>query len=861
MIQFTKARFVKRNFWQLISSGVAAVFLLFLFIKAQPVDSVMHNSLTSDLRELQTRDTELGEAVLQHHYQLFHNYDAVNAIMQRMLALSAALPQYQENGSLPDTPEVMRELSVLQRQVEQKAAALEEFKSNNAVTKTALIYLPRTVNFVLAQLHGTDTLQREKFENLLRNALLMTANQNSYAQEILTQDINEVDQIIPGLPQHVRASAELAVRHAKSILEYENGMPGLLAQLGSYGKDHVGAGLEQIYLGQYQLQQRTATNYRLLLFLAALLMLGYAIYAYYRMREREQQLRIAAAAFETHEGIMIYGPDRRILRVNRAFTRLTGYSAEEVIGQIPDILRSGLHDAKFFSDRWETLVREKYWQGEVWNRHKDGKVYPVWLTTSAVSDADGQVTHYVSVFTDITLRKEAEEQIHRLAFYDPLTKLPNRRLLMDRLHHAMASSIRTGDHGVILFIDLDNFKTLNDTKGHDVGDLLLIEVAQRLQACVRAGDTVARLGGDEFVVMLGNLSDDVEQAVTHAKMAGENIRESLSQPYLLLDFEHHSSCSIGISLFHAEDVSVDDLLKRADTAMYEAKAAGRNTLRFFDPDMQAVLEARVILESDLRHAINQKQFNLFYQIQVNADSLPIGAEALLRWMHPVRGMVLPSEFIPLAEKNGLILPIGQWVMETACAQIKAWAANPLTNEMQLAVNVSARQFYQPDFVEQVRVALYMAGADPARLKIELTESVILDNINDAIAKMYQLKEIGVSFSMDDFGTGYSSLAYLTQLPLDQLKIDQSFVNNIGTKSTDAVIVQTVIGMANILGMEVIAEGVATEAQRAFLEHAGCMAYQGHLFSIPVPSAEFGELLLRGFAQDRAGVYGSSPTAP
>lgn len=848
MIRIADTRFLKRNFWQLISFGVAAIGLLFLFIKAQPVNSVTHNSLTGDLRELQTRDTELAEAVLQHHYQLFHNYDAVNAIMQRMQALGAVFPQYQENGSLPDTPEVMRELSVMQRQVGQKAAALEKFKSNNAVTKNALIYLPRMVNRVLAQLNRADTLRRGKFEHLLLNALLMTTNQNSHAQEILKQDIAEIEKIIPGLPGHAQASAELAVRHAKSILENENGMPGLLSQLGSHGNDHVGAGLEQLYLNQYQVQQRIATNYRLLLFLAAMLMLGFAINAYYRMRERGQQLRIAAAAFETHEAIMIIDPDRRILRVNGAFTRLTGYSAEEAIGQTPDMFKSGRHDAKFFRDRWETLAREKYWQGEVWNRHKDGKVYPVWLTTTAVSDADGQVSNYVSVFSDITLRKEAEEQIHQLAFYDPLTKLPNRRLLMNRLNHSMVAGTRTGHHGVILFIDLDNFKTLNDTKGHDVGDLLLVEVAQRLQACVRAGDTVSRLGGDEFVVMLGSLSEDAEQAVAHAKAAGENIRDSLSQPYLLRDFEYYSSCSIGISLFRAHDVSVDDLLKRADTAMYEAKTAGRNTLRFFDPDMQAALEARVILESDLRDAITEQQFHLLYQVQMNADSQPVGAEALLRWMHPTRGVVLPNEFIPMAEKNGLILSIGQWVLETACAQIKAWAANPLTSQLQLAINVSARQFHQPDFVAQVRVAVLMAGADPTRLKIELTESVVLDDINEAIAKMHELKEFGVRFSMDDFGTGYSSLAYLTQLPLDQLKIDQSFVRNIGTKSTDAVIVQTIIGMANILGMEVIAEGVETEAQRAFLEHAGCVAYQGHLFSMPVPSAEFGEVLLRGLSQ-------------
>lgn len=856
MIRVGKIRFVKRNFRQLVLSGVAAACLLFLFVKAQSVDSDMHNLLAGELRELQTRDTELGEAVLQHHYQLFHNYDAVAAIMQRMRTLGAKLPQYQESGALPDTPEVMRELSALQQQIDQKAAALEEFKSNNAVTKTALIYLPRMVNVVLAQLPKTDTLRRDRFEFLLRDALLMTVNQNNHAHQILKQDIAMIDQIIPGLPSLVKASAELASRHAKSILENENGMPDLLMQLSSHGKNHVGTGLEQLYLDYYHAQQRTATGYRLLLLLAAMLMLGYAIYAYYRMRERGQQLRIAATAFETQEGILITGLDHRIIRINRAFSYLTGYAAEEVIGQTPELLKSGRHDAEFYPGMWAAIARDKYWQGEVWSRHKDGRIYPIWLTTTAVTEADGQMTHYVSVFTDITLRKEAEEQIHQLAFYDSLTDLPNRRLLMNRLNHAMTSGARSGEHGVILFIDLDNFKTLNDTKGHDVGDMLLIEAARRLQACVRGGDTVARLGGDEFVVMLGSLSAEADQAAAQAKAAGENIRESLSQPYFLQDIEYHSSCSIGISLFRAHDVSVDDLLRRADTAMYEAKTGGRNALRFFDPSMQAALENRSMLEADLRHALFQQQFVLFYQIHVNAASQPIGAEALLRWMHPIKGLVLPDDFIPLAEETGLILPIGLWVLETACAQIKAWAANSLACELQLAVNVSARQFHQPDFVEQVREALKKTGADPTRLKLELTESVVLGNIDDTVAKMHELKGIGVRFSMDDFGTGYSSLSYLTQLPLDQLKIDRSFVGNIGTKLTDAVIVQTIIGMGHSLGMEVIAEGVETDAQRAFLEHAGCIAYQGFLFSKPVPLEEFENvLLIGGFAQ--AGI-GSQP---
>ena len=845
--------FIKRNFRQLVLSGLAAVCLLFLFVKAQSVDSDMHTLLAGDLRELHAHDTELGEAVLQHHYQLFHNYDAVTAIMQRMRTLSAKLPQYQQAGVLPDTPEVTRELSVLHQQIDHKAAALEAFKSSNAEAKTALIFLPRMVNVVLAQLPESDTLRRDRFEFLLRDALMMTVNQDNHAHEILKQDIAMIDRMIPGLPGLAQASAILALRHARSILENEAGMPDLLMQLSSHGSNRVGTGLEQLYRDYYHAQQRTATNYRLLLLMAAMGMLGYAIFDYYRARERAQQLRIAAAAFETHESIMIYDPDRHIQRVNRSFTQLTGYSPEEVIGKAPDLLRSGRHDEEFFRKRWETIKRDGHWEGEIWNRRKDGTIHPVWLTTTAVTDADGKVTHYVSVLTDITQRKEAEEQIHQLAYYDALTNLPNRRLLLNRLSHAMTASARSGEHGVILFIDLDNFKTLNDTKGHDIGDMLLIEAARRLQSCVRGGDTVARLGGDEFVVMLGSLSAEAEQAATEAKAAGENIRESLSQPYYLRDFEHHSSCSIGISLFRAHDISVEDLLKRADTAMYEAKTAGRNALRFFDPHMQAVLEARVILETDLHYALSEQQFELFFQIQVDAANQPIGIEALLRWMHPTRGLVMPAEFVPLAEETGLILPIGQWVLETACAQIKAWEMHSLAGGLQLAVNVSARQFHQHDFVERMCETLKKTGADPARLKLELTESVVLGNIDDTVAKMHELKRIGVRFSMDDFGTGYSSLSYLTQLPLDQLKIDRSFVHNLGIKRSDAVIVQTIIGMAGSLGIEVISEGVETNEQRAFLERAGCMAYQGYLYGNPAPLEEFADMMLHGnFSQTRIG---------
>ncbi|MHB8166049.1 MAG: putative bifunctional diguanylate cyclase/phosphodiesterase, partial [Sulfuricella sp.] len=560
-------------------------------------------------------------------------------------------------------------------------------------------------------------------------------------------------------------------------------------------------------------------------------------------KRAELELRITATAFETQEGILITDRDNRILRVNHAFTRLTGYSAEEAIGRTPAMLKSGRHDAAFYRSMWETLNRDKYWQEELWNQRKDGVDFPVWLTITAVTDADGQLTNYVGVFSDITLRKETEEKIHQLAFYDPLTKLPNRSLLRDRLQQTLTYSTRHKNHGAILFIDLDNFKILNDTRGHDIGDLLLTEVAKRLQDCVRSGDTVARLGGDEFVVMLKDLSEDAQQAAAAAQDVGEKVLASTNRPFNLQGFEYHSSSSIGISLFRGDGMSMDDLLKHADTAMYQAKSAGRNTLRFFDPVMQAELEIRAAMEADLRQALPHQQLKLYYQVQVNEQGV-VGAEALLRWQHPERGLISPMEFIPLAEETGLIVPIGKWVLQMACAQLEQWENDSRTCNLQLAVNVSARQFRQPDFVDLVLEVLKKSGINPHKLKLELTESLVLDNITDSIDKMQALRSAGIRFSLDDFGTGQSSLTYLKRLPLYQIKIDQSFVRDITTDPNDAAIVRTIIGMANNLGLDIIAEGVETEQQRDFLERNGCHAYQGYLFGKPVPIEEFQNLVSR-----------------
>jgi diguanylate cyclase (GGDEF)-like protein len=507
---------------------------------------------------------------------------------------------------------------------------------------------------------------------------------------------------------------------------------------------------------------------------------------------------------------------------------LDGFTLESVAAQI-EYSEAFIVRIKYLNEQHFEKSREEI-------TLKDGRTIDQY--SAPITGVDGKYHGRVWYFRDITERKVAENKIEHLAFYDPLTSLPNRRLLHDRLQHTILASARHDNYGAILFIDLDNFKTLNDTQGHNIGDMLLIEVASRLQGCVRERDTVARVGGDEFVVILDELSTDILIAVAQTKVIGDKILTAICQKYLLKNYEYYCSTSIGVSLFRNQEVTEDELLKRADTAMYQAKSAGRNTMSFYDPAMQAVLEAHAALESDLRRAQEKNQFKIYYQMQVDDKGHIFGAEALIRWQHPQRGLVLPQQFIPLAEESDLILAIGQWVLEAACIQLKAWESDPIARDLHLSVNVSARQFQQPDFVEQVCQMLSRYGLNSKLLKLELTEGLVLGKIDDAIFKMQALQDHGVRFSMDDFGTGYSSLAYLTQLPLNQLKIDQSFVHNIGVKKSDALIVQTIIGMAQNLGLEVIAEGVETEVQRAFLQQHGCQIYQGALFGTAMPVEEF-----------------------
>ncbi|TXH29312.1 MAG: EAL domain-containing protein [Burkholderiaceae bacterium] len=476
----------------------------------------------------------------------------------------------------------------------------------------------------------------------------------------------------------------------------------------------------------------------------------------------------------------------------------------------------------------------------------------LWFEASVATLADKQSpeARFIFIARDITTSKRASEEIKNLAFFDALTQLPNRRLLLDRLNQARMNSARSEHYCALLLSDLDNFKSLNDTQGHDVGDQLLIEAANRFKSCLREGDTVARLGGDEFVVILNNLGN-AEQAARQAERLASKIGKALGQPYELQVeladgsrgvHQHHCSLSIGISLFHGHDLSADELLKRADTAMYQAKKSGRNALRFFDLKMQEAVSQQARLENDLRRAVLDEQFELYYQIQVDAHDQPLGAEVLLRWHHPQHGVVSPADFIPLAEETGLILPLGHWVLRNACMRLAAWADDLRMAGLTLAVNVSPRQFALPTFVEEVLSLLEYTGANPARLKLELTESLLLENTDEIIAKMTQLKAHGVGFALDDFGTGYSSLSYLKRLPLDQLKIDQTFVRDLLEDPNDAAIARTVITLGQSMGLAVIAEGVECRAQRHFLADAGCAAYQGYLFGRPVPIDVFEQLI-------------------
>lgn len=565
-------------------------------------------------------------------------------------------------------------------------------------------------------------------------------------------------------------------------------------------------------------------------------------------KQAEAEFRLAASAFDTQEAMIITDAKGMILRVNKAFTQNMGYSPEEIIGKTPNHLKSGSHDHHFYQAMWKSIHDHGSWQGEILDRHKNGEMLPYWLVISAVKNKEQKVTHYIGAHYDLRERKLAAERINHLSYFDQLTGLPNRQLLIDRIRQNMSNSSRNHSYCALLSVDID-LKGINDLLGHEIGDQLILQVAERLNRCVREGDTVARIGGDEFIVMLAGLSTNQAEAASHTEEMATRIRNTLNEVYQFEHCAHHSISSIGVSLFKAHDLGVEDLLKQVNLAMGRAKEEAKSGVCFFDPAMEIAVMKRASMENDLHTAIAEGQFQLYYQAQFVDNARLVGAEVLLRWQHPDRGMISPADFIPLAEETGLILPLGEWVLESACQQLALWQNHAETEHLTLAVNVSAHQFRQKDFVQQVVDILSRSNANPHRLKLELTESLLVSEIESVIETMFTLKAKGISFALDDFGTGYSSLSYLKRLPLDQLKIDQSFVRDVLNNPNDATIVKTIIALGQSLGLSVIAEGVEFAEQRDFLLQADCHAYQGYFFSKPIAIDTFESLFTKSICHN------------
>lgn len=552
-------------------------------------------------------------------------------------------------------------------------------------------------------------------------------------------------------------------------------------------------------------------------------------------QDAEQQQRIAATAFETQDGMLISDKDNRIIRVNKAFQKLSGYTQEEVVGKTPSILNSGKHSPEFYQDMFIKLGTKGTWEGEVWNRRKNGDIYPEWLSISTVHDFEGQISHYVATFKDISERKASERKIQQLHYYDSLTRLGNRTLLLEEMNDLLNGRSLKQRQSAILFIDLDHFKDVNDVWGHNVGDQLLQKVATRLSYSTHVKDIVARFGGDEFLVMLepADISENPDRVIHRASHVAKKLQSVFEEPFLLNGVSYQVAASFGIALFDDQCDDPLDVIKQAELAMYEAKSSGRSSYCFYKQGMQERVLERVQLEHDLRHALSNNELVVHVQPQWDVNHQMIGAEGLLRWQHPERGLVSPGVFIPLAEESRLILPIGEWVLRQACQWLSEWNRNHKMDGFILSVNVSAVQFAHDGFVQQVEDILNEFQAPASALQLELTESMLAHDQQDIISKMEALKALGVLISLDDFGTGYSSLSYLHRLPIDQLKIDQSFVANIEQGSKHASLAESIISLGHNLGMEVIAEGVETPEQFDWLAEQGCDLFQGFGLAKPM----------------------------
>lgn len=825
-----------------------------LFVRADALSPATDHDYQQALHRVQAADVQLNTAVLASHADLLKNYDPMVRRIQEIR---------QERVRLLDIPKALAEEDRLRLKAavdrliaaqQAKEEAVDRYQRGNSILRNSEDYFPGAAEVLLQQEALRDM---SEFRYFVRQLL-------GFGHGPGKGDVVQLRAQLEALQQRSEQGSDALslnhlLVHARIILDTRPAMNSLVAGITGASTGQLLQQVSQIYLDSHEKAQNIAAYHRALLYGVSILLAIYVIYSLFRIdrsrralaaanrdlaerfeaqRRAEQQLQLYGKVFNNaREGMTITDAASRIVAVNPAFSTITGYSADEVIGHTPAILNSGRQGADYYQALWRELLLQGEWQGEIWNRRKDGGIYPEWLSIAAVHDAAGQVSHYIGVFSDISERKQQEARIHHLAHHDALTGLPNRVLLEDRIGQAILTSRRNQHHMALVFIDLDRFKNINDTLGHQVGDNLLVQAAERVRRVLRDTDTLSRQGGDEFVAVLPEMESRAD-AMQVARM----LLAVLGKPYMLAGHELTVSASAGIALYPEDGETISDLLRKADTAMYKAKEDGRNTCRFYAADANVASLGTLLLDNDLHGALERNELMMYYQPKVDARTGRIvAAEALMRWRHREHGMIPPDRFIPLAEENGLITAFGEWAIHNVCAQQRAWLDDGLL-VVPVAVNISAHHFAQKDLPQLVSHVLGEHGLPPQLLDLELTESLLMRNAERATEVLNAFRRMHVSIAIDDFGTGYSSLSYLKQFPVQALKIDRAFVCEIDENGEQIKLASAIIAMAHELGLEVIAEGVETEAQRRYLLARGCDQFQGYLFGRPQPAEEMACLL-------------------
>ncbi|MDR0777078.1 MAG: EAL domain-containing protein [Azonexus sp.] len=862
---------MNREAWRrlgLICGFAALLGLLFwLFTRAELVSQQPHNAYMQSLRRVLQSDVELNAAVLASYSNLLHNYDPLVRHIADIRAEEAGLLAVPDGLSEAARGRLQALVERLQASQHEKAEDIDRFKRSGSVLRNSEMYFPQAAEDVLRQ---ADKRPPEELEQFIRRIMALSAG-TLVAGDRLRSELTHLRR------QNLRVEGPLSINqllvHAEQIIELRPEVDALVERILRPASSQLLEEVTSTYIEGYEEALHRAGHYRQILYLATVLLVAYALYALVRFeRDRrklalahddlaiahhdlaeryaaqlaaERQLRLYATVFtNATEGMTITDAESHIVAVNPAFSAISGYSAEEVIGRTPALLSSGQQGEDFYRTMWRELLSRGHWQGEIWNRRKDGGIYPEWLSIAAVRDDRGTTTHYIGIFIDISERKQSEARIHHMAHHDVLTGLPNRLLLEDRVNQAMLKSKRSSRPMALVFVDLDRFKNINDTLGHEIGDQLLVQAAQRGLAVLRDTDTLSRQGGDEFVIVLPELEQ--RQDAMHA---ARKFLAALTQPYMLAGHELTVTGSAGIALYPDDGQTVSELLRKADAAMYRAKEEGRNTYRFFSAEIATASLGELLLENSLYGALDRGELLMYYQPKVDAASGQlVGIEALMRWQHPTHGMVPPGIFIPMAEANGLIHTIGEWAIRAVCAQQRAWLDAGLA-AVPVAVNISAQQFAQQDLPQIVAGALAEYALPAQLLELELTESLLMRNAGRAAEVLDTLRRLNIKVAIDDFGTGYSSLSYLKQFPVQVLKIDRAFVCEIDESGESVKLASAIIAMAHELDLVVVAEGVENACQRDYLHRHGCDQFQGYLFGLPLPATELAGLLALDHCRD------------